>query len=127
MDKTEKTSSPEVKLADFLAEIRLNPDFKPSEPADSLGDSYAVWSRPWTEKRACLEYSLDGILYFEVLDMSQANGGKLIGIDSKLREVVLAYVKLTPENLAELAARVRSKLEETFAKLEARREEEIEA
>lgn len=113
--KIEEAEKPEVKLADFLAKLGMEPDFKPAEPEDSLGDSYAVWTRPWTKKRACLEYDSRGVLYFEILDMSQVEDGQLVGLDSKLRTVVLPYAKLAAGNLDTLAAKVAKKLAETFA------------
>ena len=89
-------------LKKFLKLLKHKPIHVPDEPFDSFGLSVVGFSIV-NSKYSSIEYGADGCLYYEVLDCNDYKDGEFIPLDSKRREDVISYVKLTDENAESLA------------------------
>lgn len=111
-----KFIEPIAKISDFIKLLKFKPKHSyDREPDESLGLSVIQFPRNKHGFEASIEYSIDGLLYYEVLDMSHYSEGTIISHDSPLRHDVISYVKLKG-NEQELADKINKSLANLYDK-----------
>lgn len=100
-------------LKEILRLAGFSYDFiaKTDEPIESLDGVSVVDIGRFGHRDLSIEYCICGKLYAEAVDFAGIPEGEVVSIDSPRREVIINMEKVTEDNAAELAARIRKAID----------------
>jgi len=98
----------------FLKLIKFKPKYKVKEPYDCYGLSICQFKNH-KKHSAHIEFGIDGRLYYEIIDETNYKDGELIPLDSELRKDVIAYEKITNDNMQQLADKINESLTRLYS------------
>lgn len=84
---------------------------KTAEPIETLDGVSTVDIGRFGHKDLSIEHYISGKLYAEAVDFDGVLDGEVVSLDSPRREVIINMEKVTEDNAAELAARIRKAID----------------